>query len=177
MTTDEFIAWALDRVDGEPRYELVDGELVAMSPERLSHTRAKFSITVALRQAIASAGLACEAIIDGVTVEIDEATAYEPDALVRCGEPLPGDTVKLSDPLIIVEVVSRSSRGLDTGTKFEDYFRLPSLRHYLVVRTDRRTVIHHTREADGRITTRIVKDGRLELDPPGLAVPVEHFFA
>ena len=42
MTSDEFIAWAMEQPDGE-RYELAAGEVVAMSPERLSHARVKAS--------------------------------------------------------------------------------------------------------------------------------------
>ena len=62
-----------------------------------------------------------------MAVQIDSVTSYEPDALVRCGERLPPDAVKVVDPLIVVEVGSPSSLGRDTGVKFTDYFRLPSL--------------------------------------------------
>ena len=53
MTSDEFIAWAMEQPDGE-RYELVAGEVVAMSPERLSHARVKHRIARLLEDAIAS---------------------------------------------------------------------------------------------------------------------------
>lgn len=176
MTADEFIAWAMEQPDGQ-RYELVAGEVVAMSPERLAHTETKALVWLALRNAIERAGLGCQALADGVSVEIDEGTVYEPDALVRCGERLPGDTVKLSDPVIVVEVLSPSSRARDAGAKLEDYFRLASVRHYLIVKTDSRSVIHHRKDASGEIATRILRGGRLELDPPGIAVEVEAFFA
>jgi Uma2 family endonuclease len=175
MTSDEFIAWAMRQPEGE-RYELVAGEVVAMSPERLSHAEVKALVWLALRTALAEAGLPCRAYPDGVSVEVDERTIYEPDALVRCGEPLPGETIKLSDPTIVVEVVSPSSQALDTGAKLADYFRLPSLRHYLIVRTNTRSCIHHRRGEASAILTRIVRAGALELDPPGITVAVESFF-
>ena len=56
MTSDEFIAWAIEQPDGE-RYELVAGEVVAMLPERLSHSRVKHRIARLLEDAIAAAGL------------------------------------------------------------------------------------------------------------------------
>jgi Uma2 family endonuclease len=175
MTTDEFLAWAMEQPEGE-RYELVAGEVVAMAPERLAHTEVKALVWLALRTAIGEAGVGCQALPDGASVEIDEHTTYEPDALVRCGERLPGDTVKLSDPVIVVEVVSPSSRARDVGAKLEDYFRLASVRHYLIVRTDSRSVIHHRRDEAGEIATRILRGGPLELDPPRLMVEVEAFF-
>jgi Uma2 family endonuclease len=175
MTTDEFLAWAAEQPEGE-HYELVAGEVVAMAPERLAHAEVKALVWLALRTAITAAGLRCEALPDGVSVEIDEHTTYEPDALVRCGERLPGDTVKLSDPVIVVEVLSPSTRARDAGAKLEDYFRLASVRHYLIVKTDSRSVIHHRQDEAGEIATRILRGGRLELDPPGLVVEVEAFF-
>jgi Uma2 family endonuclease len=105
-----------------------------------------------------------------MAVVIDEDTTYEPDAMIRCGEPLDDEAVKVFDPLVVVEVVSPSSSSIDVGEKFMDYFRLPSLRHYLIVRTRTRSVIHHARDEAGTITTRIIGDGTVHLDPPGITV-------
>lgn len=176
MTVDEFILWAMEQPEGE-RYELVGGEVVAMSPERATHARVKMRAARVLQDALAARGLPCEAFPDGMTVEIDESTAYEPDALVRCGDRLPGNTVKLNDPLIVVEVLSPRTRARDTGGKLADYFRLASLRHYLILDTERRTAIHHRRDEEGRIETRILRDGTLALDPPGLELDIEALFA
>lgn len=175
MTSDEFIEWSMRQPEGH-RYELVGGEVVGMAAERLAHAEVKLEVVVALREAIAKAGLPCRALPDGVSVEIDEDTIYEPDALVRCGARPPGDAVKINDPVIVVEVVSPSSAGRDSGIKLVDYFRLPTLRHYLVVRTDKRSVTHHRRDEGERIETRIVRGGELVLDPPGITVAVERFF-
>lgn len=144
MTSDEFIAWAMEQPEGR-RCELVAGEVVAMAPERTAHTLTKFRITRRLAEAVEREGLACQVFPDGMAVEVDATTIHEPDALVRCGPPMPDDAVKLAD-----------------------YFRLPSVRHYLLVRTEDRVVIHHARNDDGTILTRIVRDGPIRLDPPGL---------
>jgi Uma2 family endonuclease len=165
MTSDEFIAWAMQQ-DG--RYELVAGEVVAMAPERSAHALTKFRIARRLADAIETAGLPCQVYPDGMAVEIDDDITYEPDASVRCGAPLPADALKLHDPVIVVEVLSPSSRARDAGAKLADYFRLPSVRHYLVVRTEDRTIIHHARGDDGAIATRIVRDSPIMLDPPGI---------
>jgi Uma2 family endonuclease len=175
LTADTFIAWAAAQPRG--RFELVGGEVVAMAPERLAHTRAKYEVMIALRSAIAAKGLGGEAIGDGISVRIDDATVYEPDALVRCGARAPGEAMAVDDPVVVVEVVSPSSRGVDTGAKLADYFRLPTLRHYLVVQTEARVVIHHRRDDAGDIGVRILRDGDLVLDPPGLEIGVAGIFA
>jgi Uma2 family endonuclease len=174
LDADAFIAWALEQPRG--RYELSHGEIVAMAPERAGHALAKHRAARALEDGIAAAGLGCQVFPDGMSVRIDDATVYEPDALVRCGPPVSLDAVEIPDPVIVVEVVSRSSRALDTGAKLSGYLGLPSLRHYLVLDADTRTVTHHRRGGNGEILTRILRDGRLSLDPPGLAVAVPDLF-
>lgn len=175
MTADEFIPWAMAQPEG-CRYELVAGRVVAMSPERIGHNEGKLEAVVALRQAIRAAGLPCRAYTDGMAVWVDADTVYEPDALVRCGERLGPDIVEVVDPVILVEVIAPSTHKVDTTQKLGDYFRVPSVRHYLIVNTSRRTVVHHERVADGTIQTRIVTGGALDLQPPGLTLEVAELF-
>ncbi len=175
MTVNEFLVWAMAQPEGR-RFELVNGEVVAMAPERVVHAETKAAAWLALRGAIRAAQVTCQALPDGMTVRIDEATVFEPDALVRCGPRLPDDAVEVPDPLIVVEVVSPSSAGTDRGAKLEGYFRLASVRHYLIVLTEPKRVIHHERTNDGSLRTRILGDGTLDLDPPGLSVDVASLF-
>jgi Uma2 family endonuclease len=174
FTADEFIAWALEQPTG--RFELDNGVVVAMAPERVNHAIAKLNAVIALHNAIGARGLACQALPDGMAVRVDDRTVYEPDALVRCGPALPGDAVEVRDPVVVVEVVSPSSRGIDRGVKLARYFLLPSVRHYLIIDTDQRVVIHHRRGEEGRIEVRVLHDGSLTLDPPGLDIDVRDIF-
>ena len=175
FTADAFIAWAMDQPRG--RFELHHGQVVAMAPERVGHARAKARAVNALAaRPAARRSCRCEALTDGVSVRIDDATVFEPDALVRCGPRTPDDVVEIADPVILVEVVSPSSRGIDSGVKLAGYFRLPSVRHYLVLDSAARTITHHRRDAAGEIATRILRDGALELDPPGIAIAVADLF-
>lgn len=169
MTADEFIAWAMQQPEGQ-RYELVCGEVVGMAPERAGHARTKHRVCQRLVEAIQAAGVPCEAFPDGMSVRTDATTVYEPDAVVRCGPPLDEDAIEVPDPIIIVEVVSPSSIKRDSGSKLEGYFRLPSLRHYLIVTMRNQAIIHHHRDDTGTITTHIIRDGAVRLDPPGIAL-------
>jgi Uma2 family endonuclease len=111
-----------------------------------------------------------------MTVKIDEHTAYEPDAIVHCEEALPDDAVIVPAPVIVVEVLSPTTRGRDAGAKLADYFRLPSVHHYLLVRTERPTVIHHRRGDEGDIHTQIVTAGSLDLHPPGITLDLDRIY-
>ncbi|MBV9655938.1 MAG: Uma2 family endonuclease [Acetobacteraceae bacterium] len=110
-----------------------------------------------------------------MTVEIGEATDYEPDAVVNCGEKLPDDAIAAPNPVIIVEVLSPSTRAIDSGAKLADYFRLPSVMHYLLLRTDRPQLIHH-RRTGATLETQIVWSGSVTLEPPGITLHLGDIF-
>jgi Uma2 family endonuclease len=168
MTVDEYLAWS-DRQSERQRTELINGQVVAMAPERVAHNRIKITVLLALRQAVTAAHLACEVLTDGVGVRIDDHTAYEPDALVHCGDRLPGDTMIVPNPMIIVEVLSPTTAHSDTSAKLIGYFKLPSVAHYLIIDPDARTVTHYSRTG----APNLLHTGPLRLDPPGLDLSVE----
>ena len=165
MTVAEYLAWAEDQPG---RYELLNGEVIAMSPEGAGHAEKKAAVHAALLAGIRSRGLPCYALPDGMTVRIDEATAYEPDALVYCGSKLSPAAIEVPNPIIVVEVLSPSTRHIDLSAKLADYFRLPSVAHYLIVDPVSPRIIHHARDAGDTILTRSVTAGTVVLDPPGL---------
>jgi Uma2 family endonuclease len=105
-----------------------------------------------------------------MAVEIDDHSIYEPDAMVRWGPPLAPDAVKLSDPIIVAEVLSPSTSARDVGAKLVGYFQLPSPRNYMIVRHEDRTIVHHAGGTGGIIITRIARDGPIVMDPPGLTL-------
>jgi len=174
MTVDEFLGWAEGR---EGRWELIDGRPIAMSPERVAHLETKAQAMVALRRAVERAGAPCRVFPDGATVRIDAHTAFEPDALVYCGQRLPADAIEFPEPVIVVEVLSEGTARRDHGVKLAGYFSLPSVAHYLILDPERRTTICHRRGQGEVIETRILKTGILRLDPPGLEIAVEELFS
>lgn len=175
MSREEYRAWANHQNRG--RFERVSGVVVAMAPERANHNLAKGNVRDALRQAVRDARLPCQVFADGMTLEVDDSD-YEPDCVVRCGEErLPGDAVAVPDPLIVVEVLSPSTSAIDRAWKLEEYFRLPSMRHYLIVWADRQQVAHHRRTDRGSIETVTVTAGPIRLDPPGIEIEVEEIYA
>ncbi|MCC6197615.1 MAG: Uma2 family endonuclease [Burkholderiales bacterium] len=169
MTVDDFLAWADGR---EGRWELVDGEVVSMSPERAVHGEMKLNAAVALRAAVAAAGVKCGVLPDSVVVRIDRHTTFQPDVLVYTGARLPAKALEVDTAVIVVEILSPSTAAKDLGDKLAGYFRVPSIHHYLIVDPERRMIIHHKRGSGDVIETRIVSSGAIALDPPGIAITV-----
>lgn len=169
---EEFRRWYEAQPSG--RYERVDGQIVGMAPERGAHLRVKGAVYSALKRATAVAGVDCQALPDGATVETGDSD-YEPDAMVNCGEAMADDAVAAPNPVIVVEVLSPGTASTDTGGKLADYFRVASITHYLIVHPTRRTVTHHRRTGGG-ITTMVVVGGPITLDPPGIVITVEEIY-
>lgn len=172
LDVDGFLRWAEGR---EGRWELRDGRPMMMAPERALHALTKLAAQIALKEAVERARLPCGVFPDGMTVRVSARTAFEPDALVVCPPPSNLSTMEIPNPAVVVEVLSPSTAADDHGVKLDGYFSLASVEHYLIIDPDRRVMIHHKRGPDA-IETRILREGALKLDPPGLEAEVAAFF-
>src|ERR1700687_2983166 len=95
--------------EGRPgRFELYAGIVYAMPPERAGHAEVKYAVQTALLTAIRRAGVPCHMLPGGMTVRVDR-----------------------------VEVLLPSTRHIDASAKLAGYFRIPSVRHYLIVDPDK----------------------------------------
>jgi Uma2 family endonuclease len=173
MSAEEFLAWSQTQAG---RYELAGGEVFAQAAERVAHAKIKFRIAMALHDAIRAKGLSCHVLPDGMAIRIDADTVFEPDAQVYCGPELPPDTILVENPLVVVEVLSPSTGKNDALGKLAAYFRLPSVAHYLIVSPDARLIFHHARGEGTTILTRIIREGVLALDPPGLEIKLADIY-
>ena len=113
-----------------------------------------------------------------MTIRIDDATAYEPDAQVYCGRSLKGDALLVPNPVVVAEVLSPSTRRVDVSVKLAGYFRLTKpYAHYLIIDPTQPSIIHHAR-ADGGddFDAGFPTEGRITLDPPGLELDIAQIY-
>ncbi len=174
MTREDYRAWAEQQPSH--RFERIEGVVVAMAPERAAHNLRKASAWQALNAAVRRAGLSCQVFTDGMTIEVGDSD-YEPDAVMLCGGArLPGDALAVPDPLVIVGVLSPTTSGVDRGLKLRDYFRLPTLQHYLIVWPETPRIVRHSRMPGGDVATKVFASGDIALDPPGLTLAFADFY-
>ncbi len=175
MTAEEYVLWAQRQETG--RYELIDGLVIEMNAETSGHARVKLNVAFAFKQWLRASSADGEVFGDGMAVRIAERVVHEPDAMLRLGEPLPGDAVVVTDPVIVVEVLSPSTGPIDTGLKLANYFTLESVQHYLVINTVKRVVQHFVRDRDGKPVMRpLIDEGAIDLNPPGLTLTLDEIF-
>jgi Uma2 family endonuclease len=103
----------------------------------------------------------CEAAIGDLGVRIETKGPYfYPDIVVFCGttEAASAGLEFITDPKVIIEVLSPSTSDYDRGFKFMQYRRLPSFTDYIVVAQDAIYLEHDTRQPDGSWNLREVSD-------------------
>lgn len=109
-TVDEFLDWEREQAE---RYELVDGLIRMMTGGSNAHAAAKGNLFAALRACVKAP---CRVFVDGPKVITATASLY-PDVLVTCAPVvMSDDTVR--EPVLIAEVLSRTTAGDDRGTKW-----------------------------------------------------------
>lgn len=130
-------------------FELVDGTIVAMSNSTESHEQIVLSIAAAIRPVGDRRG--CRTYAGGVRVqrseEVNDSNKLRPDVVVKCS-PRTNRTF-ITDPVIVVEVLSPSTLDRDRGPKLTFYKTLPSLQHIALVYQDQMRIEHYRRTDDG----------------------------
>lgn len=173
LTFEEFLRWSQEQERG--RYELDGGRIVALQAENFFHVKTKNRAFNALSRAIERTELPFYAMPDGPTVRVAVDRAYEPDALVAPLPEPPGTSLEVSNPVIVVEVLSPTpgSQQRDLTTKVEGYSRVASILHYIVIDPAERQVLHYRRDGSWLTPPAAPSEGTLRFDPPGLEVRVE----
>ncbi|HEY4117578.1 MAG TPA: Uma2 family endonuclease [Byssovorax sp.] len=127
---------ALDAAS-ENGVEFHDGAVRAMAGATIAHGRILANVLHLLRVGLGERRCAVLAAGTKVRVEATNRTLL-PDAAVVCGaiERSGVDADAVTNPIVIVEVLSPSTADYDLGTKFRHYRWLPSLREYVAVSQD-----------------------------------------
>ena len=173
MTAEEFLSWVEARP--EKHWELFDGEPQMQQSQSWGHVDVKGRIYVALLRALAESGLDYSVGIDGTVVKVGPNTAFQPDVVVFAGRMGKTDIVT-PDPVIAVEVLSRSTERRDLTVKLAGYFKVPSIEHYVIADWECCELIHYRRESRGVAPPVILREGLLRLDPPGIAIALADVF-
>lgn len=132
------------------RSEFYRGETFAMSGASWNHARIKDNIARAAANQLEDSP--CQIVTSDLRVKVEATGLYTyPDVIVVCEEPQFEDEVfdTLTNPRVIVEVLSPSTESYDRGIKFGHYRQLASVKEFILVAQDRPSVERFVRQADG----------------------------
>jgi Uma2 family endonuclease len=147
LTPQEYLA--RERI-AETKSEYYQGEVFAMAGARRGHNLIVGNTVAELRDALLHRP--CEVYPSDMRVKVSATGLYTyPDVSVVCGEPRFEDSVEdtLLNPLMIVEVLSKSSEAYDRGKKFHQYDWIDSLQDYVLIAQDEYRIDRFTRQPNG----------------------------
>lgn len=152
-----------DYLEGEKisnvRREYVDGEVFAMAGASDRHHRISLNLAKKLDDHLQDSK--CESFMAEMKLRTDEKTFYYPDVFVSC-ERNPSSRYFREEAVLVIEVVSESTRQIDRREKLRIYQSIPTLREYVVVEQAKMKIEIHRRLDDGRWLTRIYNHNDLD---------------
>lgn len=147
-TPEEYLA--LEETD-ECRSEYYQGEIFAMSGGSANHNRIARNLVIALESAFENKP--CESFINDMRLLVKKNGLYTyPDVMVVCGpiKFVEGRTDTITNPVVVIEVLSESTQDYDRGSKFMLYRALESLQEYILIEQDKIYIERFRRLEDGR---------------------------
>lgn len=134
--------------NSQTRHEYVDGCIYAMSGSVARHAIICMNLYDALRDQVRSCG--CEVFTEMLKQRVEATNCYYyPDLMVTC-EVKDMDSDVMFSPVLLIEILSRSTSVTDRREKVLSYRHIPSLKEYLIVHQRRRRLELHRRHDDGQ---------------------------
>jgi Uma2 family endonuclease len=134
----------------EFKSEYYQGEMCAMAGAQRDHNRLVVNSVAQIHSQLR--GRPCEVYSNDMRVRVGTAEFYTyPDIVVACDARfLDAEFDTLTNPVVIIEVLSPSTEAYDRGKKFAIYRILDTLREYVVVSSDRVQVERFSRRDGGQ---------------------------
>ncbi len=123
----------------DAKHEFYDGLVYAMAGGTLAHAEVALAIGAELHTAFS--GKPCRVFSSDARVHATQRNAaFYPDVTVACGDLVthPSDPDGLTNPCLLVEVLSPGTEAYDRGKKFEAYPTIQSLQAYLLADPDQK---------------------------------------
>lgn len=156
-TLDEY--FELER-SSEEKYEYFNGEVFCMSGVQPEHAIIEGNLMTVLSTSLTGRG--CNVFPASLRVKTPGLPPYRyPDLSVICEQPQfeeIGGLRALTNPVLIIEVLSSSTEAYDRGDKFTYYKSIPTFREYLLIAQHRPHVTHYVKQHDDKWNYEEVND-------------------
>jgi len=132
MTPREYLT--RERSSFDIKHEFFNGEIFAMVGAGRNHNRINVNLTRELGNDFKANQFACDLFSNDMRVKIEDSYAY-PDIVIFCGDAKFEDNEfdTLTNPVIIMEILSDSTEAFDRGDKFAYYRAIPTLKEYILI--------------------------------------------
>jgi Uma2 family endonuclease len=163
----------------DTKHEYVHGEIVAMAGGTPNHSLIAMNFGIAVGSRLGGSTYRVYNSDLRVSVRWGALFTY-PDVTIVCGplEFVDGRKDTITNPTVVVEVLSASTCNFDRGEKSRLYRMLPSLKEYLMIEQSSVDVEHYCRLANGhwQIATYRETEGVIRLQSIGCDVPTSEVY-
>lgn len=183
-TVEEYLAFEREAFE---KHEYIDGEIVplhkpfevtAMADASRRHNLVSGNIFGELRHQLK--GKNCEVYINDMRVRLKPNRYGYPDVIVVCSEPefLDDEFDTLTNPIILIEVLSPSTRFKDKTEKLEDFRKLESLKECLLIEQEKMFIEHYIKQTPNQWLLRIYEnsDERVTLESIGCEISLSDIY-
>jgi len=168
-TREEYLAF--DDASSE-KHQFYNGEIFAISGGSFNHSRIGTNAITELQVRLSASP--CETMNSDMRVTTPSGLNTYPDASVYCGDPdLTDNDHTLLNPVLIVEVLSPSTRNYDQGDKFTHYRSIPCLQDYLLIESESIHIAHYQRQGEHEWLLREYQSLEDELDLTSIELQVK----
>jgi Uma2 family endonuclease len=174
LTANDYLA---GEAQSQIKHEYRAGQVFAMTGVRKSHAHITSNLTALIHHHLDNTP--CAVFGSDMKVRIEASNCfYYPDLAVSCSQrDLETNDVFLTEPLLILEILSKSTRRFDQGAKFLDYQQLASLREYVLISQERRQVDCFRLQANGEwLLERYESDMPIRLVSIGLTLTMAQIY-
>ncbi|MDX9989808.1 Uma2 family endonuclease [Thiothrix unzii] len=169
--------YLLLEAQSDVKHEFLAGQAYAMAGGTFNHARVAGNLFASLRQLLR--GKPCQPMNSDMRVHTPSGLDTYPDVSVYCGQPdLNDKQTTLLNPVLLVEVLSPSTREYDRSSKFAHYRSIPSLQDYLLIDPEAVAVEHFHRLKRDEWLLRVYSqpDDVLVLDTLGISLALNEFY-
>lgn len=154
MSEEEYLAF---EEKSKIKHEFMDGEIFSMAGATRRHNLATTNISRVLGNQLLETD--CEVYVNDFRVKIRDGHNVYPDVAVACNKiSTENNETTLLNPVVVFEVLSKSTEKRDRGEKAEDYYKLNSLQDYVLVSQYRVRVEHFSRQKNNEWILKIYED-------------------
>lgn len=168
-------------VNPDVKYEFHDGYIVAMAGGSPEHALIAGNFIGTVNGELRKKEQDCSVFSSDLKIRIESTNrTFYPDASVVCGGFVRSekDPHAITNPTLILEVLSESTLAFDRGSKFAHYRQLPSLQEYVLISQDQVEVDTYYRAQSGlwEIQTLTKLDEVLYLKSLGCQIPLQGIY-
>ena len=161
--------------DVDTRSEYVDGEIYAMAGASETHNTIAHTLGSAIDNALPDTCRVWQSDMKVIGKTRDNKPfSYYPDIMAACGENTDNPYYR-TNPILIVEVLSGSTKRIDLKEKFDNYTQTPSLLEYVVVSQETPYLRVYRRRTNWQLESYYAED-TLVLESVGLEIAVHHIY-